>query len=1294
MSDLPFIDFEDFSGGMADVDTPNDRKTAEVIENYDITNTKKLKTRYGSQILDDTASLVSTSSGGVRENGQTGSLHRYDDDLHLIIRSKQSLYAKNASTWDASTAWTKIAGPNTGFESLPSVKSLTAHLVVSSVDWYNHTLMFGKDESLGKYISPQKVYLNDSNTFKILNAGLPKPCDPTGFVHYTSSIAWYIKLANDIKSNLNTHISDNAGAHKYGSGSVANAIVSASDATDLQSLITLTEEMVFKYNNHANLNPNSFDAASGFVAHRINQMSNGASTVFGFDETKITAALNFLIPYAERPQTLTEVAKVIDLLYWTYMLHLMAFMDPPDSITSAVWPTGGGSSATWSIASDTCTFTGVDAFRTGDPVVFFGGTLPTEIVEGTVYYAIKTDSTHIKLALTASDAFIGTAINLTGVPAGTNRVCKYHTKLHPSDSGFMLTVNDGQVASGFGFYSTDSTVSGYPWINYSFASDVTDILTNFVSHMTSTKHGTYATGGTDFLSSYANLEPTGGGCDWSLFGAIVRAYAGYRVHVAMNQGVHVVATTETAGNVPTITKMNYTSKYAISPKDKTTWTLAQTLLDDLDAKFVAHTADAARHSGGATTFSAAVGDYEWSQRQYAITIKNSYKTYNQLTFQEESAPNFSESLALIHYVGPSYDFDPYAYSVTLKAPMDFEFENYDEDNIALEVYRTTDGGTDFYLSFQAYYKSNYPSPLTIPGAVDEVDDTALVDNNILLYTTGGVVGKDPAPRCKSAHRLGDYVAFGGVVEEDVAQISALSFANGFSSTTISLTSNGLSDGDAVCFDHGLSGTLTGLTRGKTYYVRDAATNTFAIANYPGGSAITIGNSSGSTKTGYLGRQVLKERKNRVRQSFPGIAFSSPENFYVDLDSDVIQVGSAQEKYVAVCKQGVYRIDNRFTETGQGGMIREKISDRVGGVSALGGVTVNDLFFFLGQDGFYMTDAYKVYPITKHLKTSILAAIDQDRNTFSSRNNLIQCVHNQQDNTIVWSFDPDSAGYATETWTLYLNHFTIEKAPFTKQKNGSYFRPTALGYFRGNLLRGDYQGFVFKSSSSKKNDPYINTASTGSLVANRAVDIPFKLRSLPEDFGDRGTRKIVSKALLQFTNNGNLTCALKSINEKNTSNAATMKGIRFRQEYSGNIVEKRTFPVGSSGTRFQGTRCHMKQIQIESDSSAILYGSDDYAVGTVVTNVMTLASGNWPTPDGGLLGMYIYTELDNYATGYLITAVSTNTLTATSLPNQTSQKWIIKGAPRDEKHEILAYTLYANKIQSQPMPPSGDSGANA
>jgi hypothetical protein len=556
------------------------------------------------------------------------------------------------------------------------------------------------------------------------------------------------------------------------------------------------------------------------------------------------------------------------------------------------------------------------------------------------------------------------------------------------------------------------------------------------------------------------------------------------------------------------------------------------------------------------------------------------------------------------------------------------------------------------------------------------------------------VGHDQAPRCKSVARADDYLLFGGIVEDGIPQIDAVSFPIAAATTTFNLTSHGLAVGQAVVFWGVTASTLTGITEGKIYYVKSVPTSsTFTLAADPRASASAISYTvTVVAQTLYMGRQKLTELKNRVRQSFPGIGFSSPASFYADAESDVIQVGKAQENFVVLCKQGLYRVEGRFSEQGQGGMVLKKISDKVGGVSALGGITVNDLFYFCGQDGFYVTDGYKVNLISPHLKERHKGIVSSDLFTYSAKNNFIQAAYDRIENRIAWTVDPDGTGYPTSLFVMHLNHTTTERGSLTEWKNSTNFAPTAVGYFRGQLLRGDYQGFVFKHDSSYTFDYKITRASTGTLTTT-GVAIPFKYRALPEDFGDRGLRKWVSKVLLQFTNNGSLTMALKSVNDKATSLARSLKSIRYRSEYSGIIKEKRTFPAGAAGTGYQGFRCHTKQLQMESDSSAILYGSDDYALLTSVGAVATLASGNWPTPLGLLLDFNIYLETDSYVTGYPITAVSTNQLTATALPNVTGKKWIIKGAPRTETPEILSYSLYSASIESQPTPPSGDSGGN-
>lgn len=69
-------------------------------------------------------------------------------------------------------------------------------------------------------------------------------------------------------------------------------------------------------------------------------------------------------------------------------------------------------------------------------------------------------------------------------------------------------------------------------------------------------------------------------------------------------------------------------------------------------------------------------------------------------------------------------------------------DNYDTSNIKVKIYRTTNGGTDFYLVGQVNNG--------VSGFIDNVADTTLISNET-LYTNDGTLNQEPAPTCKYLH---------------------------------------------------------------------------------------------------------------------------------------------------------------------------------------------------------------------------------------------------------------------------------------------------------------------------------------------------------------------------------------------------------------------------------------------------------------------------------------------------------------------------------------------------------------
>ena len=92
-----------------------------------------------------------------------------------------------------------------------------------------------------------------------------------------------------------------------------------------------------------------------------------------------------------------------------------------DDISSFTLTFDGSSASVVSVANDTLTFAN-HRFVTGQRVTYTdgGGTVITGLTDGTAYFIIKVDQSTIKLATNASNAASSTAIDLTGVGAGTS----------------------------------------------------------------------------------------------------------------------------------------------------------------------------------------------------------------------------------------------------------------------------------------------------------------------------------------------------------------------------------------------------------------------------------------------------------------------------------------------------------------------------------------------------------------------------------------------------------------------------------------------------------------------------------------------------------------------------------------------------------------------------------------------------------------------------------------------------------------------------------------------------------
>jgi hypothetical protein len=126
------------------------------------------------------------------------------------------------------------------------------------------------------------------------------------------------------------------------------------------------------------------------------------------------------------------------------------------------------SGITNSIVADVITFTGTHQFKSGEKVRIASdtGQLPDGLVNDTIYYVIRVNSTQIKLAFNFNDAVAITPINVTGISnnGGITKVISTVSDKRPGDVGHPIqwdsTVNNWYVIS-----STDSSNQIYTQIS-------------------------------------------------------------------------------------------------------------------------------------------------------------------------------------------------------------------------------------------------------------------------------------------------------------------------------------------------------------------------------------------------------------------------------------------------------------------------------------------------------------------------------------------------------------------------------------------------------------------------------------------------------------------------------------------------------------------------------------------------------------------------------------------------------------------------------------------------------------
>ena len=155
-----------------------------------------------------------------------------------------------------------------------------------------------------------------------------------------------------------------------------------------------------------------------------------------------------------------------------------------DDIASYTLTFDGSSASVVSVANDTLTFSN-HRFVNIQRVTYTkgGGTVITGLTDNTAYYVIKVDQNTIKLATSSSNAEAGTAINLTGLGAGTTHTL--NAAFDGTNTKFKATHTNGtkakisraaQLTISINGVNQQPQESSAPTVGYGIAADSTIVF--------------------------------------------------------------------------------------------------------------------------------------------------------------------------------------------------------------------------------------------------------------------------------------------------------------------------------------------------------------------------------------------------------------------------------------------------------------------------------------------------------------------------------------------------------------------------------------------------------------------------------------------------------------------------------------------------------------------------------------------------------------------------------------------------------------------------------------------------
>lgn len=457
-------------------------------------------------------------------------------------------------------------------------------------------------------------------------------------------------------------------------------------------------------------------------------------------------------------------------------------------------------------------------------------------------------------------------------------------------------------------------------------------------------------------------------------------------------------------------------------------------------------------------------------------------------------------------------------------------------------------------------------------------------------------------------------------------------------------------------------------------------------------------------------------KNRLLQSINGAPDAVPASFFDDFDDEIVGLSSARSNLIVFCKNSIYRESGEFGETGQGFLSHEKISDVVGGLNQLSIVQTEIGVFFAGTDGIYYTDGYQIIKISLEIDLTYRNITKTDAQKLA-----IEGSYDTEGRRIWFSVKLNEGDISNKMFfVLHLNDGVKPSAAFTKVFGTQIGHTTHIFWNDAHYLGGFYPvpnssiSFGFISFS----DPYQKSDEVFAAGGSYTEAIKFDYRSCALDAGSIFTRKYAIKMHVLAENHGNVTLEPYVIRDKNSDNIGIrpMAQIDYRDNLewgqpsclwgqadtywnnTGKLDEWRRFPRTT-------IRSDVFQVGFRN-SDSIVYNSDSsyFPANTYVnisndTDATIVSYGQagveWPLD---LAGMRISFDYDNYETEYTIDSQSDAVISFSPdfpVTSLNGLKFLIKGFKKNQRAAINSYVVNFARIgdEVKSYVRGGNSGQN-